>query len=192
MKIREKLIGTFIIGTLLVFSSSAFAQRGERSRMMRQDAPRMERLQDHNRISAVLDLSDEQKEKIQDLRSNHQKEMMYSRNLLNEKNARLKTLLSAPDNDEKAINSVIDEISSMKGDLMKNQISNREEIKGVLTPDQLQKFEALGKRLHQRRGPGLNGRFDDHGSRNFKGRRGGFEDRGNRNFHGRGLGLPNN
>jgi len=94
---------------------------------------------------ARLNLSEEQKEKITTLRSTHRKDMQYNQSILKEKEAHLKTLLSSPEWDENATNTTIDEISSLRGDLMKMQIANKQEMKSILSPEQLEKMARLGK-----------------------------------------------
>lgn len=114
----------------------------------------------------ALDLSEAQQTNITALRVEHQKTMQHEHNLLLEKEARLQTLLSAPDRDEKAINKTIDEISVAKADLLKKRLANREEMKLLLTDEQVTKLEANngwpGYRNHprgfgQRGGKGFGG-----------------------------------
>ncbi len=152
MKTRKNLLSTSILAILLLFSGSAFAQQGRMGQRMQANQARFDMMQGQGRFEARLDLNDEQKAKIQALRVDHRKEMTLNQNLLNEKNAHLITLLGTPDKDMKTINQTIDEISSMKGDLMKNQIANREEMKDILTPEQIELIGTFGPAMWQRAG----------------------------------------
>jgi len=174
-----------ILAILLVLSGSAFAQRGQRNQRVPADKARMAMKEGRTRIEAVLDLSDEQKEEMRSLRADHQKEMRYQHSLINEKNARLRTLMSAPEHDKDAIEMVIDDISGLKGELMKKQIANKEEMKSILSPEQLEKIESLG--FGNGRRQGLRG---NRGQDFRDGRRGGIAPQGRTGFYGRGLGRP--
>lgn len=193
MKKGRILSRTSILAIMLIVSGSVFAQRGQRmqndkGRMgIREGRPAMGMQKAGNRIDAVLDLSDEQKESMESLRVKHQKDMTYQRNLLNEKNAQLKTFMSAPERDQKAVENTIDDISGMKGELMKKQIANRDEMKNILSSEQAEKLESLGNGNVLRQGfRGKNGQ----GMRD--GRRGNSGQDSRRGFHGKGFGRPVN
>ena len=72
------------------------------------------------------------------------------KNQVNEKEARLRTLTTSTDFDAKAVNKVIDEIGILKSDLMKMKIASTQEIKLILTEEQLLFFD---KQIGQNRGP---------------------------------------
>ena len=215
MKTRRNLLSTSILAILLILSGSAFAQQGRMGQRMQGNQAKFDGMQGQGRFNmmqgqggfeARLDLNDEQKEKIQTLRIDHRKEMTHNQNLLNEKNAHLKTLLGTSDKDMKAINSTIDEISSMKGDLMKNQIANREEMKNILTPEQLELTGTFGPGMQQGAGRmngfkqgqrGMNGQNFKQGRRSagrgqdfMQGSRGRMNPGGARGFQGWGPELP--
>lgn len=166
MKKGRFLTSLSLIAVLLTISGTTFAQRGQRGQ-----AGRMAPMEQ-------LNLSEEQREKLNTLRADHQKEMRYENNLLQEKNARLSTLLSAPERDETAVNNTIDQIAEMKAGLMKKRIAHQEEAKTILSPEQIDKMETLGA---GKRGP-----------HNMRGMRSGIGQAGNRGFHDRGLFCPYN
>jgi Spy/CpxP family protein refolding chaperone len=153
---------------------------------MRDGKARMGIQDGKSRLNTVLVLSEDQQEKLSSMRLDHQKDMRYQQNLLGEKNASLKTLLSAPERDKVAIDKTIDDISLMKGELMKKQIANRDEMKSILSPEQVEKLESLGYWKSMRQGV--------RGKRTPSmrdGQRGGNDSRvGRRDFHGRGFGQP--
>ncbi len=200
MKNGKILSKISILAILLIMSGSAFAQRSQRGqegqniqtekgRMAMRDGKVRMGIQDgKSRLNTVLVLSEDQQEKLSSMRLDHQKDMRYQQNLLGEKNASLKTLLSAPERDKTAIDKTIDDISLMKGELMKKQIANRDEMKSIFSPEQVEKLESLGYWNSMRQG--VRGKRTS-GIRDGK-RGGNGSPVGRRDFHGRGFGQPNN
>lgn len=151
--------------TLVIFlalfglTALTFAQQGNQ----KNNDQRMEKMreirQNRNMQLGIPDLSDQQKEQIQDIRLNTRKEMMPLQNRMREKAARLKTLRTAEKADMNAINSVVDEMSSLRAEIMKVRLASEQEIRSLLTDDQrvifdsrrpMQRMKMLGKRAHIR------------------------------------------
>lgn len=97
----------------------------------------------HQRLVAILDLSAEQQEQIEEIRLNGQKGMLPLRNNLQEKNARLTTLTTSDEYNEKAVNELIAEISELRGAMMIMQNNNRQQIRELLTESQRVKFDTF-------------------------------------------------
>lgn len=114
-------------------------------------------------------LTEEQQTKILKLRADHFRKADLIRAEIGEKQAHMNTLRLSENQDSKAIDKSIDEISTLRGNLMKAREAHRRDVKALLTEEQKVWFDA-----NNRPGPG-NG-FD-------KGNRG---PRGNR--QGRGIG----
>ena len=87
-------------------------------------------------LNAIPDLTDEQKTKIEDLRTAHMKEMQNFRNQMREKRAHLITLQTAGKVDMKAVNSTIDEMTALKNKHMKSNVAHRQEVRNLLTDNQ--------------------------------------------------------
>jgi len=100
-------------------------------------------------LTKLLDLTEEQQGKLKDLQLAHQKKVLPIKNDLAEKNAKLNTLETTEPVDMKAINSLIDDISKQKAQLMKERVSMHQEIRKMLTDDQRIIFDS-----HQGRGRG--------------------------------------
>ena len=151
--------------TLVIFlalfglTALTFAQQGNQ----KNNDQRMEKMreirQNRNMQLGIPDLSDQQKEQIQDIRLNTRKEMMPLQNRMREKAARLKTLRTAKKADMNAINSVVDEMSSLRAEIMKARLASEQEIRSLLTDDQrvifdsrrpMQRMKMLGNRAHIR------------------------------------------
>lgn len=111
-------------------------------------------------INGISDLTDVQKQKIEDLKLAHTKAMTGFKNQMNEKNAHLKTLQSADKADMAAINKTIDEISAIKADMMKTCAANKQSIRSLLTDKQKIIFDAnanKGNCSHEGMGAGKDG-----------------------------------
>lgn len=125
-------------------------------------------------MQVLPDLTDEQKEKIKELRLGLMKEALPIRNQIAENWAKLKTISTADPVDMKAIDKLIDENSILQASLKKEKAANHQEVRKLLTDEQRIVFDSRA------------GRGDRFGRRNFmKG-----NCRGGRNgdrpfFHGR-------
>ncbi|MDY0342839.1 MAG: Spy/CpxP family protein refolding chaperone [Lentimicrobium sp.] len=89
----------------------------------------------------IPSLTADQLSSIESLRTPHLKKMQTLRAKLQEEQARLNTL-RVEGSDEKAINSSIDKLTTMRGDLMKERESHRRQIRALLTEDQKTWFDA--------------------------------------------------
>jgi Spy/CpxP family protein refolding chaperone len=90
----------------------------------------------------LMDLTEAQQKKIDELRTLHQKNMLQHRNQLAEKNARLQTLRTAEKADMTAINKTIDEIGTLKTQMMKERENHIQQIRGQLTDSQKVQFDS--------------------------------------------------
>lgn len=118
----------------------------------------------------IPDLTDQQKEKIEEMRTPHMKTMLQLRNQMNEKRAHLKTLSSADKADMNAINKTIDEMGEITTKIMKERAGFHQEIRNILTEEQRVFFDSRkmyrrGKRgdcpgeFHRPRNGGRKGRM---------------------------------
>jgi len=87
-------------------------------------------------------LSDQQREELKKIRTEQLKERTKTRNLLNEKRAKLETLQTADKPDMKEINKVIDEIAAIQAQQMKAQAAARQKIRSLLTEEQRAYYDA--------------------------------------------------
>lgn len=108
--------------------------------------PRQERQRGQDKVlmmdQCIPGLTEEQKTKINDLRTAHMKEVTPVKNVLAEKQARLNTLTAADKSDMVEVNKTIDEIAKLKGDLMKMRVSHQAKVKALLTDEQKVYFNA--------------------------------------------------
>ncbi len=89
----------------------------------------------------IKNLTDDQKQKVEKLNLTQQKEMLQLRNQIAEKKAHLKTLEIADNGDMNAINKTIEEMGSIKIDMMKKKASHKQEIRKILNDEQRLQFD---------------------------------------------------
>ena len=128
---RKNIAVAVVVSLLLVASGAAVAQPG------------MAKGPEMGRVWAKLNLSDEQRKQIQDLRLKLAKETLPLRNELGVKRLELKQLMTADKPNLKAIESKIDEIKKLEASLQKKRVENRLAIRGILTPEQQKKLAEL-------------------------------------------------
>jgi Spy/CpxP family protein refolding chaperone len=138
---------TLMASVILVSTTNVFAQKG-RNWQDRPSGP--------GYYCPVSDLSETQQKKIDELRTDHQKNMLKFRNQMGEKNAQLQTLRTAEKADMNAINKTIDEIGSIKTQMMKERENHLQQVRGVLTDSQRTQFDT-------RRGAGKKGGYGNYG-----------------------------
>lgn len=146
---------------LAAFSTNLTAQQRAQNpdRMRAQMHERMQQNQHgmgnhHMQLMAKLDLSEEQKNQIQEWHLDQQKEMMNHRASLKAKYAQLQTLKIADNYNESAVNDVIEEISELQTAMMKQRASHQQNIREILTDEQRVKFDLFhqnaGKMMHHK------------------------------------------
>ncbi|MDY0101579.1 MAG: periplasmic heavy metal sensor [Lentimicrobium sp.] len=87
-------------------------------------------------------LTEDQQTKILKLRTDHFRKAELTRAEIGEKQARMNTLRLAETQDAKAIDKNIDEIATLRGNLMKERETHRREVKALLTDEQKVWFDA--------------------------------------------------
>lgn len=98
--------------------------------------------QNHQRMMIRLNLTEEQKTKIEEIHLNGQKGMIPLRNKIREKNAQLRTLKMSEEYDETAVNVLIEEIGELRTAMMVMRTAHMQQVRELLTPEQRIKFDA--------------------------------------------------
>ena len=182
-KIIYAVIGVFVIGIIgsVAFVKHADAQRGKR-RGMRGGM-------------AALELTDEQKEKMSDLRSAHQKAMVDLRAAHQKARIDLGEIRKQDNPSASDIQAKVDAVTAAQGKIMAREIQHNIDVRNLLTAEQKEKLGEMrrGGRMgfRGRGGPGFRGddgpRFRGRGGPGFRGRGGpGFRDNDGPRFRGRG------
>jgi Spy/CpxP family protein refolding chaperone len=109
----------------------------------------------HQKMMGNLDLSEDQKTKVEGIHKKTMKEGMTINNKLGEKEARMKTLSSADSPDKKAITSLANEIGDLRTEMFVNRTMAHLEMRALLNEDQKLKFDMM---KGHRKGPKMMGR----------------------------------
>ena len=163
---KTRILSLALIAIFAV-STTAMAQgQQERKRNPEKKEMMMKRHMEMRKQHANF-FTTEQKEKMKELRLETAKQIKPLKNELNEVNARQQTLSTADKADMKAINTNIDKMSSIKADIAKIMAAQHQEVRGMLTEEQLLKFDAMkAKRGGKRGGPHTKGPRAERGNRN--------------------------
>ena len=105
-------------------------------------------------IYGIPNLTDDQKKKINDLRTPLHKEILPLRNQLAEKSAHLKTLQTAEKADLKSINTTIDEMAQLQSQITKRHAAHTQAVRALLTDEQRIAFDmraSSGRKFYQHR-----------------------------------------
>lgn len=103
----------------------------------------------------IPDLTEEQEEEIQEIRTTHIADMAEFRTDMRILRAEYRDLTSGKDYNKKAASQKIDEITSLKNKMMQQNLEHRNEVRSLLTNDQKVYFDKhrFG-RNHRGFGPG--------------------------------------
>lgn len=93
-----------------------------------------------NRMESALDLTEEQKTQMEQLRLDMQKKLLPTSNEIREKNAQLNTLITENASQSK-INQLIDEISNLRATISKAHVNTHLQVRELLSDDQKIKFD---------------------------------------------------
>ena len=95
------------------------------------------------RLIKMIDLTEEQVEKMKALRLKNQKKSLKVKNELGEKKAKYKTLATDDKVDMKAVNKVIDDIAKLIAKQMKLKAAYHQAIRSELTDNQRIRFDTM-------------------------------------------------
>lgn len=134
---KTKLFFSIGLAILLLSATTVFGQRGRNFERSRPE-PRQECL--------VENLTPEQEAKIQQLRTVQVENRLKHRSKMDELRARQRTLMLEKTPDMNAVNAVVDQMTALRGEMMKESIKHRQEIRSLLTDEQRIKFDAQAQR----------------------------------------------
>ena len=154
--IHSKILTVVFASLILLGASPIFAQRGQMNKSR----------QDSGFQCNIPDLSADQQKKIEDMSIVHQKKMLQFRNQLQEKEAALNTSRTADKTDMAAINKIIDEIGTIKTQMMKEREAHNQQVRNLLTDKQKVIFDSRRGRGNKQGEYYGNGRgMHNHGKR---------------------------
>lgn len=103
------------------------------------------------KMAEALELTDDQRKQVEDIRFQSMKSTKVLKNDLGEKEAKLRTLTTADNPDGKAVKSLAKQIGDIRGDLFVMKVESRLQIRAVLDEKQKLKFDMMGEH-HRRKG----------------------------------------
>lgn len=104
------------------------------------------------------DLSDTQKEQMKAFHVEFIKEATPMKNELAVLEAKMQQASTGDNINTKEVNSLIDEITELKGEMAKKNFANKQKIRNILTDDQKVMFDARADKMHKQRKQGMKGR----------------------------------
>ena len=139
MKARISIIGVLLAA--LWFVGGVMAQ-GDDLDLEEMEHPMPSRVEHRKPGPIIPDLTEDQEEQIQSLRTDYLKAILPMRNELAEMNARLQTLSTADNADMSQINGLIEDMGAIKMQMMKAGAAHRQEIRKLLTDEQRVVFDS--------------------------------------------------
>ena len=142
-----------LLSALTIFSTMLFAQGQQRQRMGdRQNVmeARAEKPDRGERLAQALELTEEQKTKIEGIHFESMKSTKAIKNTIGEKEAKLKSLTTVDNPDNKAIVKVASEIGDLKTKIFVGQIKTKQQVRALLDEKQKMKFDIMGDRMGQK------------------------------------------
>jgi len=155
MKIRFL---TLTLITVFAVTSVALAQKPEGKKEDR--GQREQVMQRHERFAERVDhfFTEEQQEQMKNIRLETAKQVKPLRNELGELEARQQTLTTAEKADLNAIYQNIDKMSDVKAEIQKIMAKQHQQIRSLLTEEQLLKFDAMKGHMMDKRNDGFRDR----------------------------------
>ncbi len=119
--------------------------------------PDPERMLD--RMTERLDLTDQQRQDLDAVFTNHRKTMRPTHEAMRTARESLDSQIHAEDFDEGAIRKAAAVMAVLEADQAVGRARLFQEIRGILTPEQVEKFEQLREERQEKRGSGRRGEF---------------------------------
>ncbi len=156
MKVRFLVLT--LIAVLAVSSMAIAQQKPERKRGER--VQRETLMPCHKRMAGHMNhfFTKEQQEKVKGIRLETAKQVKPLRNELGELKARQQTLTTVDKTDLNAIYSNIDKMTMVKAEIQKIMAKQHQQIRSLLTEEQLLKFDAMKGRMMDKCGNGFGNR----------------------------------
>ncbi len=150
--LKSRVIGSLLM--LMIIGVSVQAQDRRGPQPDRQGHERMEKGEKKPEGPRIPGLTKEQGEQMKAIRLEVEKAALPIRNQIGEKEARLKTLVTAEQYDARSVNRVLDEIGDLKTEVRKLEVASLQKAKEVLTDEQmLFLYKNLDKGPGQKGGP---------------------------------------
>ncbi|MEN8118429.1 MAG: periplasmic heavy metal sensor [Bacteroidota bacterium] len=145
---KTRILSIFIVAILI--STTSMAQNPEWRKPNPEQKEMM--LKRHKQLKEKHQnfFTEEQKEAMKQLRLETAKQVKPLKNELRELKAKRQTLTTADDADLKAINKNIDKMAELRAEIQKIVAKQHQEVRAMLTEEQLLKFDAMRGHLGNR------------------------------------------
>lgn len=167
---KTRILSMLLIAVFAISITASAQNQPERKRSPEQREMMMKRQKQMKERHQSF-FTEEQQEAMKKLRLELAKEVKPLKNELNELNARQQTLTTADKADMNALNKNIDKMSGLKADIQKIMAKQHQEVRSMLTEEQLVKFDAMKSTKGNRKG-NFHGKRMERGERPESGRRG--------------------
>lgn len=138
------MIFTLALLFVSLLSADVIAQKKSAENQQERQRPMMQnRMQQGQGHRAMNGLSEEQRGAMKEIRLKHMEATTPLRNELNELRASKKSLMASKGPDKGKINSVIDRITQINGQLLKERTAQQLEVRGLLTDEQRIRMDAI-------------------------------------------------
>lgn len=136
------LVILFLGFTLFAEDGSGQTWRGK-GRMVGRDGPCL--------LEKFLDLTPEQKKKLEEMREMRFEQGQNFQDKLRKMRLDLGKLMEDPEADEKKMEALIDEMAKLRADHFKGSLRHKREMRKIFTPEQLEKIDSTRKRISELR-----------------------------------------
>lgn len=151
-RLKSSVIASLLMLMIVSVSVQAQDRKGPHpSRQGHEQMDKGERGPKKGEHPPIPDMTEEQKEQMKAVHLEVEKAALPLHNQIREKEARLKSLVSATNYDERALNKVLDEIGTLKTSVRKLEVGSLQKVKSILTEDQML---FLYKHMEKQPGPG--------------------------------------
>lgn len=136
---KVKSIGIVLVISFMLVGTISIAQRGRNDGFKHGDhreKTAYDHRSGHKSLNDQLELTDEQKTKIEELKLESSKAKTQRQNQLREKEAQLTTLRTEDKIDQNKINNLIDEIGKLRTEGRKDQVNTDLKIRAMLSEKQ--------------------------------------------------------
>lgn len=166
---KARILSIVLIAVLAI-STTAMAQNDRTNK--RSPVQKKTMMKQHRQMPNAHGnfFTEDQQEKLKAIRLESAKQIKPIKNELRELAARNQTLTTADKADLKAINKNIDQSSALKADIQKIMAKQHQEIRAMLSDEQLIKFDAMKARMGKKRS-GEKGKQMERGDRKSHGKR---------------------
>lgn len=161
MKLR-KLVIFSVITAFVLAASSAYSQIYTTTTLAEKwKTFKSKMTQKKEAIIEELNLTPEQKDKLEKLRTESRAQMMAARQTLGEARKELVDVLSKYESDSKAVQDIVSRIKEIQDNMVDQRVKNMLDIRSVLNKEQFEKFmertKEVFKEWHDKKGGDVGG-----------------------------------